>query len=177
MNRIARAATLIAFVAATAACEFEGDRIPGPFDPGQSGIPELTAVTESCGSGIVSALHRVSDAYVDIYAEWDRYQTYRQAIDENGVTDEERSGLEDRYQNIGRDLRSYERAVESARRAGARVDGLTAADCDRDVIAVFETVVQYKQAELDFVARESQTILNQTSAVVSTGATPETPTP
>jgi len=127
----------------------------GPFDAGQNGLPDAARVVEICGAPVERALRGVTDGYFTIAREWERFVVYADGIEENGVTVEEYTGAEQRHRNIERFVRDYRGAAENLRYSGARAGRERAADCDREVMIVFETIYQERETEIAYVTDES----------------------
>lgn len=134
-------------------------RLPGPYDPGRSSIPVETDVLALCGKRVTRLLYAVSDRYVNLATEWERYQVYAKETEPDGTTAEELDGLEKRHGNITSAIRRYRSAGRSLRSAAANVEGLNAAACDRDVIAPYEAEYGNREEEITYVESESLAIL------------------
>jgi len=136
-------------------------RIAGPYDPGQNLIPASDDVTALCGKKVARALYTLSDRYVDVATEWERYQVYAEETETDGTTAEELDGLDKRHRNITTALRRYRSAAKSLRSAAAKVEGLPAADCDRSVIAPYENEYAAREERIELVETESLRILTE----------------
>lgn len=134
-------------------------RIPGPYDPGQNLIPVSEQVTTLCGKKVVRALYTLSDRYIDVATEWERYQVYAEETETDGTTAEELDGLDKRHRNITTALRRYRSAAKSLRSAAAKVEGVEAAECDRSVIAPYETEYGTREERIELVETEALRIL------------------
>ena len=137
-----------------------GPRLPGPYDPGRGELPVETRVMEICGSYIVSMLFDISDGYVSVATEWERYQTYHAEIKAGGTTAEELEGLVGRKYNIDNYVSWYRSSADSLRRAAAGLSGITAQDCDREVVVQFEREYTAREKEMAYVEKESQRLLS-----------------
>jgi hypothetical protein len=134
-------------------------RLPGPYDPGRSSIPVEAEVVALCGKRVARLLYTVSDKYVVLATEWERYQVYATETDPDGTTAEELDGLEERRSNITSAIRRYRTASRSLRRAAADVEGVDAAECDRAVVAPYEAEYGRREEEINYVDTESLDIL------------------
>ena len=136
-----------------------GPRLPGPYDPGRGEIPTEARVVEVCGSYISSMLYDLSDSYVSVATEWERYQTYHTEIKDGGVSAEELEGLSGRKYNIDNYISWYRSSAESLRSSAAGLGGITAKDCDREVVVPFEREYTAREKEISYVEKESRRIL------------------
>lgn len=128
----------------------------GPFDPGQNGLPDQLRVQTICGEGIVTNLRTLSERYYDIAREWERYEAYADGVTADGVTAEEYAGAKQRGENITTYVAAYREAAEELRAVGGSITGDFVADCDRDVLVLFETLYQERETEISYVMSESE---------------------
>ena len=98
-------------------------RIPGPYDPGQNAIPSSEQVTTLCGKKVARALYTLSDRYIDVATEWERYQVYAEETETDGTTAEELDGLDKRHRNITTALRRYRSAAPHRPRSSTSTAG------------------------------------------------------
>jgi hypothetical protein len=136
-----------------------GPRLPGPYDPGRGELPTETRIVEVCGSYISTMLYDLSDSYVSVATEWERYQTYHSEIKDGGVSPEELEGLSGRKYNIENYISWYRSSAESLRSSAAGLSGITAKDCDREVVVPFEREYTAREKEMTYVEKESRRIL------------------
>lgn len=158
---LTRAVLALLIVVGTAGCaelpgSSSGPRAPGPFDPGQSGLPDAVVVEELCGGRVVRGLETLTEGYFALALEWERYLVYVEGVKADGVTAEEYDGGAQRHRSIKGLLNEYREFAESVRYAGGRVTGPTAARCDDEVMVVFEKAYQARQPEIDYVETEGQ---------------------
>lgn len=128
----------------------------GPFDPGQNGIPDILRVEGICGTGIVGDLRALSERYYDVAREWERYEAYAGGVVVDGVTGDEYAGAKQRGENIVNYIDAYRTAAEKLRVAGGTITGDFVADCDREVLVLFESLYQERETEISYVASESK---------------------
>jgi hypothetical protein len=136
-----------------------GPRLPGPYDPGRGELPTEARIVEVCGSYISTMLYDLSDSYVSVATEWERYQTYHSEIKDGGVSPEELEGLSGRKYNIENYISWYRSSAESLRSSAAGLSGITAKDCDREVVVPFEREYTAREKEMTYVEKESRRIL------------------
>jgi hypothetical protein len=156
-----RALVTLLAVTVTAGCgelipSSSGPRAPGPFDPGQNGLPDVVLVEESCGGRVVNGLESLTESYFALALEWERYLVYVEGVKTDGVTVEEHDGGAQRYRRIQTLLNDYRESAERVRYDGGLVAGPTAARCDNEVMVVFEKAYQARQPEIDYVAAEGK---------------------
>lgn len=128
----------------------------GPFDPGQNGLPDQLRIQTICGDGIVAGLRTVSERYYDIAREWERYAAYAEGVTADGVTAEEYAGAKQRGENVNTYVEAYREAAEELRVTGGTITGDFIADCDRDVLVLFEALYQERETEISYVVTESE---------------------
>jgi hypothetical protein len=133
----------------------------GPFDPGQSELPDETRVVLICGGDVVDGLRKVTERYFDVAREWERYKTYAEGVLVDGVTPEEYDGGKQRSKNLEKYLANYRDAAERLRKTGGAVTGDFVADCDREVLVRFETLYQERETEITYVAKENERTTNR----------------
>lgn len=157
---LAAAAIALVTVPLTACLPEEGPVVSrpegGPFDPGQNGLPDLVRVQTICGDGVVTNLRTLSERYYDIAREWERYEAYADGVAEGGVTAEEYAGAKQRGENITAYVQAYRAAAEELRVTGGSITGDFVADCDRDVLVLFEALYQERESEITYVETESE---------------------
>jgi hypothetical protein len=136
-----------------------GPRPVGPFDPGQSGLPESIAVEAACGGRVRSGLETLTERYFDVAVEWERFTIYHEGVTADGVTADEYQGAVDRGRLLRNKLGEYQEAAANVRYYGTRVKAEKAKECDKTVIVPFETVVQTRQIEIDYVRDKSAELL------------------
>jgi len=144
----------------------------GPFDPGQNGLPDQVRVQLVCGDGIVTHLRTMSERYYDIAREWERYEAYADGITADGVTAEEYAGAQQRSGNITVYIEAYRVAAEGLRATGGSITGDFVAECDRDVLVLFEALYQERETEISYVADQSAKTtkrLREKAGVAETG--------
>jgi hypothetical protein len=128
----------------------------GPFDPGQNGLPDTLRIESICGTGIVGYLRTLSERYYDVAREWERYEAYAGGVVVDGVTAEEYAGAKQRGENIANSIDAYRVAAEELRVAGGTITGDFVADCDTEVLVLFESLYQERETEISYVASESE---------------------
>lgn len=163
----------LALLLVSGCAELTGSSSPraiGPFDPGQSSIPEDGLVTTLCGNRVSSGLRQVSDAYYELASEWERFTAYADGIAEGDVTPEEFDGVDQRRRLVVGRINDYLEAAETLRWAGARSSTPDPTACDRDVMVLFEKVYQEHQAEIDYVEK---TVKTRTGALRKAAGVPE----